>query len=223
MPVGMPMPTPPNQRLENHRPGRHNAWKEGGIVPKLKNLPPNDLVPKVPCLFSAEEIDRRIGELAQEISRDYSNSDLVVVGVLKGAWIFMADLVRRLTIPVHCDFVRVSSYGSGTTSSGQIRLELDVTTEIRGRRVLIVEDIVDTGITSNWLLEHLKRRRPRDVRFCCLLDKPSRRECQVTIHYTGFLVPNQFVVGYGIDWNEHYRQLPYVGYLPDTTSDDPSG
>ncbi len=169
----------------------------------------------VPCLISAEEIRARVGELARQISGDYTGRELLVVGVLKGGWVFMADLVRLLSVPVLCDFVKLSSYGAGTRTSGEVHLQLDLTLPVEGREVLIVEDIIDTGTCAGWLLDHLRVRRPAGVRTCALLDNPARRVWPVTIDYLGFTIPNRFVVGYGIDWNERYRQLSYVGFLAD--------
>jgi hypoxanthine phosphoribosyltransferase len=169
----------------------------------------------VPCLISAEELRARVGELARQISADYAGRELLLVGVLKGAWVFMADLVRLLTVPVVCDFVKLSSYGAGTCTSGEVRLQLDLTLPAEGRDVLVVEDIIDTGTCAGWLLDHLREKRPAGVRTCALLDNPARRVRPVPIDYLGFTIPNRFVVGYGIDCNERYRQLAYVGFIPD--------
>jgi hypoxanthine phosphoribosyltransferase len=178
---------------------------------------------EVPCLFAAEQIAHRIGELARQISADHAGKELLVVGVLKGAFVFMADLVRRLTVPVRCDFVKVSSYGMSKTSSGEVRLLLDLSLPVEGQHVLLVEDIVDTGTCGAWLLGHLRRQRPASLRLCALLDKQSRRQTPVTIDYLGFSIPDHFIVGYGIDCAERYRQLPYIGYLPsgESSDDDP--
>lgn len=169
---------------------------------------------RIPCLVSAEIIDTRVRELARQISVDYAGKQPVVVGILKGAWVFMADLVRHLTIPVRCDFVRLSSYGDCASSSGEVKLRLDVSLPLEGQDVLLVEDIVDTGITIPWLLEHLRKQQPASVRLCVLLDKPARRGTAVSIDYVGFTIPDHFVVGYGIDYAERYRELPYIGFLP---------
>lgn len=174
----------------------------------------------VPCLISAEELARITDKLAQQISADYSGKDLLVVGILKGAFVFMADLVRRLAVPVRCDFIKVSSYGHGTDTSGEVRLHLDLSIPVGGQHVLLVEDIVDTGTCSAWLLKHVRGKGPASVRLCTLLDKPSRRKTPVDIDYLGFAVPDQFIVGYGIDCGERYRQLPYVGYLPSGAPSD---
>jgi len=167
--------------------------------------------PEVCCLLSEQQIGERVGELARQISADYDGKPLLVVGVLKGAWVFMADLVRRLTIPVRCDFVKLSSYGDRTTTSGIVQLHLDVSSPIEGQNILVLDDIIDTGTCSHWLLDHLRRKNPASVRFCALLDKPARRIAPVVIDYVGFTIPDCFVAGYGIDWKERYRELPYIG------------
>jgi hypoxanthine phosphoribosyltransferase len=168
----------------------------------------------VPCLLSAEVLADRVAGLAREISGDYADREPVLVGMLKGGWVFLADLVRHLTFPVLCDFVKLSSYGAGTATSGCVRLELDVSLDVEGRELLLVEDIVDTGLSVRWLLDHLQARRPAGLRVCTLLDKPSRRRVDVPLDYVGFTIPDRFVVGYGIDFCEWYRELPYIGYLP---------
>jgi hypoxanthine phosphoribosyltransferase len=167
--------------------------------------------------FPKEVIDRRVRELAAEISRDYQGKDLLIVGVLKGAFIFMADLIRDLTIPCRIDFVRLASYGAGSTSSGEIRITKDLETPIAGRDVLIVEDIVDTGLTLSRLLEELRGRRPASLRVCAFLDKHERRQIPFTADYVGFTIPDGFVVGYGLDYNERFRFLPDVCVLRDIT------
>jgi hypoxanthine phosphoribosyltransferase len=169
----------------------------------------------VPCLISREQLAKRVGELARQISADYEGKEPIVVGVLKGAFVFMSDLVRQLTIPVRFDFVKISSYGDGTNTSGQITLHLDLSAPVAGQDVLVLEDIVDTGTSCCWLLEHLRHKQPPSIKLCALLDKPSRRQTPLTIDYLGFSIPDRFVVGYGIDFAERYRYLPYVGYLPE--------
>jgi hypoxanthine phosphoribosyltransferase len=175
----------------------------------------NDLsaLHEVRCLISADQLAQRVVELARQISEDYAGTRPLIVGVLKGAWVFMADLVRHLTIPTHCDFVKLSSYGAGTITSGHVRLDLDLCLSVEGQDVLLVEDIVDTGTCVLWLLDHLRKKNPNTVRLCALLDKPARRIEPVSIDYLGFAIPDYFVVGYGIDWNERYRELPYVGHV----------
>ena len=170
---------------------------------------------EVRCLISSEQIASRVRELAAQISADYAGKVPLLVGVLKGAWVFMADLVRHLSIPVRCDFVKLSSYGANTNSSGEVQLHLDLTIAAEGQDILLVEDIIDTGTTIPWLLDRLVKKHPASVRLCALLDKPARRRVPVKIDYLGFSIPNSFVVGYGIDCAEEYRELPYVGYIPD--------
>lgn len=167
----------------------------------------------VSCLFSADQLAVRVAELGREISVDYAGKRPVLIGVLKGAWVFLADLVRTLTIPVRCEFVMLSSYGSGTVSTRQIQLRLDVTGPVTGEDVIIIEDIIDTGHSMPWLIEHLQKQHPASIRLCALLEKPSRRETPVHIDYLGFTVGDQFVVGYGIDCAEEHRELPYVGFI----------
>jgi hypoxanthine phosphoribosyltransferase len=168
---------------------------------------------QIECMLSTERIARRVAELAAQISADFSDRPLLVVGVLKGAWVFMADLIRQLTIPVRCDFVRVSSYGMETVSSGEPELLLDITEPIRGCDVLVVDDILDTGISSRWLRDHLQTKEPARVRLCVLLDKPVRRQADIQADYVGFTIPDRFVVGYGLDSGERWRELPYVGVV----------
>ncbi|MBA7601026.1 Hypoxanthine phosphoribosyltransferase [subsurface metagenome] len=169
--------------------------------------------PAIIPLFTAEQIAERVSQLAAEISEDYAGKNPLLVGILKGAWMFLADLTRAITIPHQCDFIRVSSYGSGTESTGEVRLLTDLSTPIRGRHVILIEDIVDTGHTLATLVKVLKERGPASLAVCSLLDKPERREVAVHIDYLGFTVPNKFVVGYGLDWDERFRHLPYIGYL----------
>jgi hypoxanthine phosphoribosyltransferase len=171
------------------------------------------LLDGIACEISAEQIAGRVAELAEQISADYADKPLLVVGVLKGAWVFLADLVRQLTIPIRCDFVRVTSYGMGTETSGQPRLLLDITESVEDTHVLVVEDIVDTGISISWLMEHLREKSPASVRLCVLLDKPSCRRVETAPDYCGFEIPDRFVVGYGLDSAEQYRGLPFVGHI----------
>ncbi|MFQ6083759.1 MAG: hypoxanthine phosphoribosyltransferase [Candidatus Aminicenantia bacterium] len=168
---------------------------------------------KVIPLISKEKIDQKIEQLAAQISSDYANENLIMVCILKGAWMFMADLVRKLTIPVACDFLGVSSYGSGTETSGIVKITSDLTLPVEGKSVLIVEDIVDTGLTLNYIKDILTRRKSKTVKICALLDKPERHIEEIKIDYLGFTIPNKFVVGYGIDYDEKYRHLPYIGYI----------
>src|SRR3989339_1282429 len=162
------------------------------------------------CLISREDIARRVQELADQISRDYAGRDLVMVGVLKGAFIFLADLVRALPFPVDVDFVRVKSYGAGTISSGEIHITKDVEDPLKDRDVLIVEDIVDLGLTLDFLRKHLLTHHPRSLKICCLIDKKERRQVEVPLDYTGFPVEKGFLVGYGLDCGEKNRTWPEV-------------
>lgn len=168
---------------------------------------------KVKVLISKTKIQKKVAELARRISNDYKGRGLVLIGVLKGAFVFLSDLVRNLTIPVLIDFIQVASYGASTTSSGVIKIKKDIDLPIVDKDVLIVEDIVDYGYTMDYLLKFIGNKKPRTVKICALLDKPSRRRVEIPIDYRGFVVPDKFVVGYGLDFNENYRNLPYIGYL----------
>jgi hypoxanthine phosphoribosyltransferase len=161
-------------------------------------------------LFSRREIARRVEELADRISRDYAGQDLLLVGVLKGAFIFLADLVRALEFPVEVDFVRLMSYGAGTQTSGEVHLTKDVEVPIKGRQVLVVEDIVDAGLTLDFLLGHLASHQPASLKICCLIDKQERRQVEVPLDYVGFTVAKGFLVGYGLDCGEKLRTLPEI-------------
>lgn len=164
-------------------------------------------------LISREKLAKRIKELGVRISEDYENKDLMLIGVLKGSVPFMADLLREITIPCTMDFMAVSSYGSSTQSSGVVRILKDLDSNIEDKNVLIVEDIIDTGYTLKYLIDNLKSRKPADINVCCLLDKPDRRKVNLSIKYTGFKIPDAFVIGYGLDYAEKYRNLPFVGIL----------
>ncbi len=175
--------------------------------------------PIAEVLVGREELAARVNELAEQISRDYEGDELLLVGVLKGAVFFMADLARRLTVPCTLDFMAVSSYGSSTDSSGVVRILKDLDTEIEGRHVLIVEDIIDSGLTLSYLLKNLRTRKPASLEVCALLTKPARRRTHITCKYTGFEMPNKFVVGYGLDFAERYRTLDYIAVLtPDAAA-----
>jgi hypoxanthine phosphoribosyltransferase len=163
---------------------------------------------KLEVLLSAEQIAHRVSELGEEISKDYQGKQVLLVCVLKGAVIFMSDLMRHLSIPVEIDFIAVSSYGADTASSGVVRILKDLEQSIQEKDLLIVEDIVDTGLTLNYLRENLLSRHPRSLKVVTLLDKPSRRQVQFEPDYCGFAIPDRFVVGYGLDVNEQYRHLP---------------
>lgn len=164
-------------------------------------------------LISEKEIQTRTKELARQISADYAGKDLVLVCILKGGITFLADLMREMTVPHAIDFMAISSYGASTESSGIVRILKDLDASIDGRHVLIVEDIIDTGRTLNYILANLQTRHPASLRVCTLLNKPSRREIQIPLAYVGFQVPNEFVVGYGLDYVEKYRNLRFVGVL----------
>lgn len=177
--------------------------------------PPNQLAPVGEVLISAAELEHKVAELGARISSDYAGKDLVMVGILRGAVVFIADLLRHLTIPCEIDFMAVSSYGSSRDSSGVVRILKDLDDAITGRDVLIVEDIVDSGLTLNYLTRNLQARDPASIEVCSLLTKPDRRRVKVPIRYTGFEIPNEFVVGYGLDFGQRYRNLDHVALLPE--------
>ena len=164
-------------------------------------------------LIDERTLQERIGELGEEISADYAGRDLLLLGVLKGAVFFMADLMRRLTVPCEIDFMAISSYGASTDSSGVVRILKDLDINIEGRDVLVVEDIIDSGLTLSYLVRTLEAREPASLAVCALLTKPERREIDVDVRYVGFEIPNRFVIGYGLDFAERYRNLPYVAVL----------
>lgn len=168
---------------------------------------------KPKTLITSAKIHKKIKELARKISKDYKGKKLVLVGILKGAFVFMADLLREIRIPVEIDFIQVSSYGASKTSSGVIKIKKDIDLPIVGKHVLLVEDIIDYGYTLRYLLKFLKVKKPKSIRVCVLLDKPERREVEVPIAYKGFEVPNKFIVGYGLDFSEKFRNLPDVSFL----------
>lgn len=170
-----------------------------------------DVVERV--LISREELDRKVEELGKQISRDYEGKELIIIGVLKGGFIFLSDLARKITIPVDLDFMSVSSYGDSSKSSGVVKIIKDVDTNIDGKHVLIVEDIIDTGLTLNHLVELLKTRGPLSIKICAALDKPSRRKVDIKIDYKGIEIPDEFVIGYGLDYAGKYRNLPEVCIL----------
>jgi len=164
-------------------------------------------------LITEEELQARVAELGKAISDDYRGKDLLLVCILRGAVVFLSDLMRHITIPHEIDFMAVSSYGAATETSGIVRILKDLETSIEGRNVLIVEDIVDTGLTLNYIINNLNTRRPASLRTCVLLNKPERRLVDVPLDYVGFDIPNKFVVGYGLDYGEKYRNLPFIGVL----------
>lgn len=168
---------------------------------------------RVEILLSEEKINDRIREIGEQISKDYAGKSIHLICILKGGSFFMCELAKRITIPVSIDFMSVSSYGSGTTSGGTVKILKDLDEPLEGRHVLVVEDIVDTGRTLSCLLELLKDRGAADVKLCALLDKPERREVDIEADYTGFQIPDEFVVGYGLDYDQRYRNLPYIGIV----------
>jgi hypoxanthine phosphoribosyltransferase len=171
-------------------------------------------------LIDEERLRARVAELGEEISADYAGRELLLIGVLKGAVFFMADLMRHLTVTCEVDFMAISSYGASTDSSGVVRILKDLDINIDGRDVLVVEDIIDSGLTLSYLMRNLEARDPASLEVCALLTKPERRELNVPVRYVGFEIPNRFVIGYGLDFAERYRNLPYVGVLqPDLIPD----
>ena len=164
-------------------------------------------------LIPEEKVDERIRELGRQISRDYAGKQVHLICVLKGGSFFLCELAKRITVPVEVEFMSVSSYGSGTESSGIVKIVQDLSTSIEGKNVIVVEDIIDTGRTLSYLLENLKTRSPKSVRLCTLLDKPERRVVDVKVDYVGFEIPDEFVVGYGLDYDQQYRNLPYIGFV----------
>ena len=164
-------------------------------------------------LFSEEELDRRVSEIAAEINRDYAGKEPMLISVLRGSFVFMADLTRKINVHCTIDFMSVSSYGKGTTSSGQVQITKDLSDDIEGKDIIVVEDILDSGNTLSYLLQLLQARKPASMKLCTLLDKPDRRVKEVHVDYTGFTIPDEFVVGYGLDYAEKYRNLPYIGIL----------
>jgi hypoxanthine phosphoribosyltransferase len=171
------------------------------------------LQPEPGILLSRQEIEVAVNRLAGELNRDYHAKHPVLIGVLKGSFMFMADLVRRLDFPLEVEFIRLSSYGGGRESSGRIKLVQGLRRSVKGRDVLVVEDIVDTGLTIAFVLDYLRRKKPASLRLCALTDKPSRRQVPVVIDYLGFTVPGKFLVGYGLDWDEKFRNLPDICVL----------
>jgi hypoxanthine phosphoribosyltransferase len=174
---------------------------------------PMKLAAELDVLFSEEQIAARIADLAAEIESDHREKELVLVGVLKGAFVFMSDLARKIDLPLAVDFIGLSSYGEATESSGVVKITSDLTRPIEGKHVLVVEDIVDTGLTRRYLLDNLATRRPASVKICALLSKPSRARTRIPIRYLGFEVPDRFVVGYGLDAGEKFRNVPFIGVV----------
>lgn len=165
----------------------------------------------IDVMISEEEIANKVNELAKQIEKDYEGEQLLVVGILKGASVFVSDLIRKINLDVNIDFMSVSSYGNGTESSGTVRILKDLDVDIADKNVLIVEDIIDSGLTLSNLVKELKIRNPKSLKLCTLLDKPQRRTSNIPVDYVGFVIEDKFIVGYGIDWAEKYRNLPYIG------------
>ena len=168
---------------------------------------------RVRVLLTEEEVDKRIQEIGEQISKDYEGKQVHLVCVLKGGSFFMCELAKRISVPVSLDFMSVASYGSDTKSSGVVKIVKDLDDSIKGKAVLVVEDIVDSGRTLSYLLEMLRDRGPASLKLCTLLDKPDRRVIDVNVNYTGFRIPDEFVVGYGLDYDQKYRNLPYIGVV----------
>ena len=164
-------------------------------------------------LFNRDEIKQTVARLADEIRQDYQGKQPLLIGILKGSFVFLADLIRQLDMPLDVDFVKLSSYGAHKETSGKVTMVQGLKTPIKGRDVIVVEDIVDTGITLTYLLAYLQKRKPVSLKLCALTDKPSRRQVPVTINYLGFTVPDKFIVGYGIDWGEKFRYLPDICFI----------
>ena len=171
--------------------------------------------PKLRVCLPRAEIKAAVNRLAAEITGDYKDKHPILIGVLKGAFVFMSDLVRLLDFSLDVDFIRLSSYGKGTQTSGKVRVVQGLRSPVRGRDVLVIEDIVDSGFTTAFLLDYLRKKKPASLRLCALTDKPSRRQVPVNIDYLGFTVPDEFLVGYGLDYNEKFRNLPDICYLED--------
>ena len=164
-------------------------------------------------LFTQEELEKRVRELAAQITADYQGKEIILISVLRGSFVFMADLCRSIDLDCTVDFMAVSSYGGGTSSTGQVQITKDLSGDISGKHVIVVEEILDSGNTLSYLLKLLEQRKPASLRLCTLLDKPERRTKPVEVSYSGFTIPDAFVVGYGLDYDEHYRGLPYIGIL----------
>lgn len=172
---------------------------------------------RIVSLITAAQIQSRVAELGAQITQDYEGHELIILGVLKGSFIFMADLVRHVDLPLSMEFLGLSSYGKGTQSTGEVKMTLDLGHPLAGKHVLVAEDIVDTGLTLAYLLRMLSNRNPASLRVCCLLDKPERRQVPVTPDYVGFTIPNRLVVGYGLDHAQILRNIPFIGALEETS------
>jgi len=192
----------------------HQGGSEAGFTATIFNCPMQKAKTEVSSvLLNAQSIKRRVRSLGKEITRDYKGKSPLLIGVLRGAAVFLSDLIRHIDLEVEVDFIALSSYGSATETSGQVQLVKDLESSIDGADVILVEDIVDTGLTLTYLVGNLKSRNPASLRVCALLSKPSRRKVQVSIDYLGFEVPDSFVVGYGLDFDQQFRNLPYIGVL----------
>lgn len=165
---------------------------------------------KLDILITEDMIKKRVKELGETISADYAGREIFAIGILKGAWIFMADLVRKISVPVMCDFIGVSSYADATVSSERVKLISDIRIPVNGKDVLLIDDIIDTGFSINFVKEYIKSKGPASIKLCVLLDKPSRRKVDIHVDYKGFTIPDRFVVGYGLDYAERYRNLPFI-------------
>lgn len=168
---------------------------------------------EIKTLINEEKLHARINQLAKQIEAEYGGKEITLICILKGSVFFTVELAKKINGDVRLEFIRVSSYGEGTESTGEIKMKLDLKDSIQGKDVIVVEDIIDTGRTLSYLIEYLKMKKPNSVKLCALLDKPDRRVKQVKVDYTGFEIPDKFVVGYGLDWDEKYRNLPYIGYI----------
>ncbi len=168
---------------------------------------------QIHVMISEEEVNARIAEIAAQINEDYKGEEIVAIGILRGGVYFCTELTKRITVPVILDFMEASSYGAATSSSGQVNITKDLIEDIAGRHVIVVEDIIDTGRTLSLLLDNLRARKPKSLKLCTLLDKPERRIVQVPVDYNGFVIPNKFVIGYGMDYAQKYRNLPYIGVV----------
>lgn len=164
-------------------------------------------------LINEKQLHSRINEIAKQIEKEYKGKEITLICILKGSVFFTVDLAKKINGDVKLEFIRVSSYNDGTESSGEIKMKLDLKDSIQGKDVIVVEDIIDTGRTLSYLIEYLKMKKPNSVKLCALLDKPDRRVVKVDVDYTGFQIPDKFIVGYGLDFDERYRNLPYIGYI----------
>ena len=168
---------------------------------------------EIKVLIDEEKLEKRVQEIAKQIEEEYKGKELTLICILKGSIFFTVDLAKKINGDIKLEFIRVSSYNEGTESSGEIKMKLDLKDSIQGKDVIVIEDIIDTGRTLSYLIEYLKMKKPNSVKLCALLDKPDRRVVEVKVDYTGFQIPDKFVVGYGLDYDEKYRNLPYVGYI----------